>query len=73
MSNSDLGGRSVTLATGNRVEREQLRDETYVPFITGFPCTQFNCPGILVRGGSSGQEAVVCSTCEHVHYLLSDQ
>lgn len=72
MSDSRIGSRSDAAWSGDGTDVEELPDDGCVSFITGFPCTRFTCPGTLTRGGYAGREAVVCSTCEHVYYLVAD-
>lgn len=48
-----------------------IEDEDHLKFITGFPCTKFNCPGTLAEGVHAGETVVQCSTCEHVYYRFA--
>lgn len=48
----------------------EIDDEDMIQFIVGFPCTHFHCMGILDEGRHMGRDAVICSACEYVYYVL---
>ena len=48
-----------------------INDAEVAEFITGFPCTRFQCRGELTAKGLSGERAITCSRCDHVYYRLN--
>lgn len=55
-----------------RVSRRYLtvKQEADIDFISGFPCTNYQCTGTLQKDDYEGQMAIVCGGCEDVFYVL---
>lgn len=50
-----------------------VQSEADLDFISGFPCTRFQCHGTLQKDGYEGNMAIVCASCEEVFYVLHSE
>lgn len=74
--------RSVRAAV-NQVSSDEPTDDDVEPvpeitpshatFVTGFPCSEYDCEGTLIAGGAGYEDRILCSSCEAVYYLVSDE
>lgn len=58
--------------TGADIEPVPEITPSHAAFVTGFPCSEYECGGTLIAGGGGDQESILCSSCEMVYYLVSD-